>query len=60
VGVDLQQDGDAVAGLAGDLGRRHPGVLPERHCRVPQVINAAISSSFGFGGQNAALLFTRQ
>jgi hypothetical protein len=59
VGVDLQQDRDAVPGLAGDLGRPHPGVQPERHCRVPQVINAAISSSFGFG-QNVALLFTRQ
>jgi hypothetical protein len=29
VGVDLQQDGDAVPGAAGDLGRGHPGVQPQ-------------------------------
>ena len=28
VGVDLQQDCDAVPGAAGDLGRRDPGVEP--------------------------------
>jgi hypothetical protein len=37
VGVDLEQDGDAVPGAAGDLGRGHPGVQPQRHRRVPQV-----------------------
>ena len=41
VGVDLQQDRDAVPGAAGDLGRGHPGVQPQRHRRVPQVIGAA-------------------
>jgi hypothetical protein len=29
VGVDLEQDGDAVPGAAGDLGRGHPGVQPQ-------------------------------
>ena len=38
VGVDLQQDGDAVPGPAGDLGGGHPGVQPQRHRRVPQVV----------------------
>jgi hypothetical protein len=28
VGVDLEQDGDAVAGAAGDLGGGDPGVEP--------------------------------
>ena len=28
VGVDLEQDGDAVPGAAGDLGGGHPGVQP--------------------------------
>jgi len=28
VGVDLEQDGDAVAGAAGDLGGGHAGVQP--------------------------------
>ena len=41
VGVDLQQDRDAVPGAAGDLGRGHPGVQPQRHRRVPQVVGAA-------------------
>ena len=41
VGVDLQQDGDAVPGPAGDLSRGDPGVQPQRHRRVPQVIRAA-------------------
>ena len=41
VGVDLQQDGDAVPGAAGDLGGGHPGVEPQRDRRVPQVIRAA-------------------
>jgi hypothetical protein len=36
VRVDLQQDGDAVPGTAGDLSRRYPGVQPQRHCRVAQ------------------------
>ena len=30
VGVDLQQDRDAVPGPAGDLSRGHPGVQPQR------------------------------
>jgi hypothetical protein len=41
VGVDLQQDRDAVPGAARDLGGGHPGVQPQRHCRVPQVVGAA-------------------
>jgi len=38
VSVDLQQDRDPVPGAAGDLGRGHPGVQPQRHRRVPQVV----------------------
>jgi hypothetical protein len=30
-----------VPGAAGDLGRGHPGVQPQRHRRVPQVVGAA-------------------
>jgi hypothetical protein len=35
VGVDLQQDGDAVPGAAGDLGRGHTGVQPQTPTRCP-------------------------
>jgi hypothetical protein len=38
VGVDLQQDSGAVPGAAGDLGRGHPGVRPQRRGGVPQVV----------------------
>ncbi len=38
VGVDLEQDGDAVTGAAGDLGGGHPRVEPQRDAGVPQVI----------------------
>ena len=41
LGVDLQQHGDAVTGPLGDLGRRHAGVEPGRHRRVPQVVGPA-------------------
>ncbi len=41
VGVDLEQDGDAVPGTAGDLGRGHPRVEPQRDGGVPQVIEVA-------------------
>jgi hypothetical protein len=37
VRVDLQQDGDAVPGAAGDLGRGHPRVQQQRHRSVAQV-----------------------
>jgi hypothetical protein len=30
-----------VPGAAGDLGGGHPGVQPQRHRRVPQVVGAA-------------------
>ncbi len=36
-----QQDGDAVPGPAGDLGRGHPGVQPQGDGGVPQVVGAA-------------------
>ena len=36
VGVNHEQDGDAVPGVAGDLGRGHLGVQPQRHRRVPR------------------------
>jgi hypothetical protein len=41
VRVDLQQDRNPVPGASRDLGRGHPGVQPQRHRRVPQVIRAA-------------------
>ena len=41
VGVDLEQDGDAVAGAARDLGGGDPGVEPQRHGGVAQVVGAA-------------------
>jgi hypothetical protein len=41
VRVDLEQHGYAVPDAAGDLGRGHPGVQPQRHRRMPQVIGAA-------------------
>jgi hypothetical protein len=47
VGVDLQQDRDAAPGAAGDLGGRHPGVQPQRHRRVPQVVGAATRTRRG-------------
>src|SRR5439155_14112603 len=40
VGVDLEQDGDAVSGAAGDLGGRHPGVEPQGDGGVAQVVGA--------------------
>src|ERR1017187_6793531 len=41
VGVDLEQDGDAVPGAAGDFGGRDPGVQPQGHGGVAQVVGAA-------------------
>src|SRR5258708_39731387 len=41
VGVDLEQDGDAVAGAAGDLGGGDPGVEPQGHGGVAEVVGAA-------------------
>jgi hypothetical protein len=41
VGVDLEQDRDAVPGAAGDLGGGHPGVQPQGDGGVPQVVGAA-------------------
>jgi hypothetical protein len=41
VGVDLEQDRNAVPGPADDLGGGHAGVQLQRHRRVPQVIRAA-------------------
>jgi hypothetical protein len=48
VGVDLQQDSDAVPGAAGQLGRRHPAVQPQRHRRVPQVIGTSAENTLAF------------
>jgi hypothetical protein len=39
--VDLEQDGDAVAGPLGDLGGRDAAVEPCRDARAPQVVHAA-------------------
>jgi hypothetical protein len=40
VGVDLEQDRDAMPGSAGDLSGRHPGVQLQGDSRVPQVVGA--------------------
>ena len=40
VGLDLEQDGDAVPGAAGDLGGGYPGVEPQRHRSVPLMWNS--------------------
>ena len=37
VGVDLEQDSDAVPGAAGHLGGGHPQVEPQRDSGVAQV-----------------------
>src|ERR1039457_7006838 len=41
VGVDLEQDGDAVAGASGDFGGGDPGVEPQGYGGVPEVVGAA-------------------
>src|ERR1022692_1887095 len=41
VGVDLEQDGDAVPGAAGDLGGGHPGIEPHGDGGVAEVVGAA-------------------
>lgn len=38
--VDPHQDVHAVPGPLGYLGRWHPGVEPERHSGVPQVVRS--------------------
>jgi len=45
VRVDLEQDRDAVPGPAGDLGRGHPRVEPQRDRRVPQAATAYVMAS---------------
>ena len=42
VGVDLEQDGDAVPGATDDLSGGHPGVQPQQDGGVPQVVGAAV------------------
>jgi len=44
VSVDLEQDRDAVPGAAGGLGSGDPGVQPERHRRMPQVVICPVSA----------------
>ena len=55
VGVDLEQYRDTVPGAAGDLGRRHPGVQPQRYRRVPQVIRAPTERRLVLGGGECLL-----
>src|ERR1035438_2494841 len=40
LGVDLEQDGDAVPGPLGDLGGRDSPVEPCRDAGVPEVVDA--------------------
>src|SRR6202030_290315 len=48
VGIDLEQDDDAVPGAAGALGGGHPGVQGQGHAGVPQVV--------GPGGERGGVL----
>jgi hypothetical protein len=41
VGVDLEQDGDAAARAARDLGSGHVGAQPQGFGGVPQIVGAA-------------------
>ena len=50
VGVDLEQDGDAVPGAAGDFGGRDAGVQPQGDGGVPQVVGAAGQRGGVLGG----------
>ena len=56
VGVDLEQDGDAVAGAAGNFGGGDPGVQPEGDGGVPQVIRAAGQRRCLWGARNLHVL----
>ncbi len=56
VGVDLEQDGDAVPGTAGDVGGGHPGVEPEGYGGVTQVEGAATQRRPALGGGQRALV----
>jgi hypothetical protein len=40
VGVDVEQDDDAVSGAAGNLGGGHARVQRQGHARVPQIVRA--------------------
>jgi hypothetical protein len=55
VGVDLEQDGDAVPGAAGGLGRGYPGVEPQRDRRVAQVVGSAAKRGTLLGGGQGLL-----
>src|SRR5690242_8004533 len=48
VGVDLEQDGDAVPGAAGDLCSGHARIQGQGHTGVPQVV--------GPGGERGGVL----
>ena len=54
VGVDLEEDGDAVPGPARYLSRRHAGVEPQRDGGVAQVVGAARQRGIGWAGVSAA------
>jgi hypothetical protein len=41
VGLDLEQDGDAAARAARDLGSGHVGAQPQGFGGVPQIVGAA-------------------
>jgi hypothetical protein len=50
VGIDLEQDGDRVPGAAGDFGGGDPGVEPEGHGGVAEVVGAAGEGGCVLGG----------
>ena len=56
VRVDLEQDRDAVPGAAGDLGGGRPGVQPQRHRSVPEVVGRRPSGGLYWAEVSAALL----
>ena len=50
LGVDLEQDGDAVSGPLGDLGGLYAPVEPCRDASVPEVVDALGQRGRVFGG----------
>jgi hypothetical protein len=55
VRVDLQQTATPCPAQRGHLGRRHTGVQPQRHRRVPQVIRAPAERRPALGRGEACL-----
>jgi len=55
VGVDLEQDGDAMPGAVGDFSGGYPGVEPQRDGGVAQVVGAAGQRGGCWAGVNTTV-----